>query len=145
MKRIIITLTVMIICAVTTIAQQYPDNDLGSLVSFVQQGQEFMLRTTNGLVKVTVYTPGVIRIRISKQEFGPDFSYSVVGKIQPCSVKVDSSGQWIFIATDSLILRLTRNPVRFGFLTKDQRVINEDDPELGTTWVGEEVTNGAAH
>ena len=140
MKRITSLLLIYFFIWTSGRAQTYPDNSLGSLKTITREGQVFSLETTNGLAKVYVLTPDVIRIRICKETFGPDFSYSVVGKMQPCKVTVDTSKEWIFVTTDSVVMLITRNPVRFGFLTKDARMINEDDLKLGTTWVGEQVT-----
>ena len=40
---------------------------------------------------------------------------------------------------DSIRLDISSNPVRLKFLTKDNRIINQDDT-FGTNWVGDEVT-----
>ena len=42
--------------------------------------------------------------------------------------------------TESLILTITKTPVRFSFKTIDHQLINEDDHAFGTSWNGEQVT-----
>jgi alpha-glucosidase len=100
----------------------------------------YTFTTTNGKAQVIVYSPSVIRIRIDKQNIAPDFSYAVVSNPLPCSANVTNSAGAYTISTDSLILRVTKKPLRFSFLTKAGEVINADDPAFGTSWLGDEVT-----
>jgi len=46
----------------------------------------------------------------------------------------------ITIRTDSLVLEMTKKPLRFTFKTPDGKTINEDDASFGTNWVGNEIT-----
>ncbi len=140
MKKLLILSFLISLFSSNSMAQTYPDNSLGSLKSFGNKGQEIVLETTNGKAGVIVYSPEIIRIRISKEKFEEDFSYSVIGKKLNCDVKVEDKGSEIVISTDSLVLSISKTPVRFTFKNIAGEIINEDDSAFGTTWTGEEVT-----
>jgi len=139
MKRLAISVLIISTFSTFSMAQQYPDNSLGSLVSFSQDGKKINLQTTNGRAEVIVYGPGIVRVRICKQIFDSEFSYAVIAEPQECEVSVKDESSQVVLATDSLIVNIAKDPVRFTFLTKDGQLLNEDDPAFGTTWVGEEV------
>ncbi len=124
-----------------SVSAQVPANSpLGNVEKVTVNHATYTFSTTNGKAQVIVYSPNVIRIRIDKQTFAPDFSYAVVANPVPCTVKTTNSTDSYTIATDSLTLRITKKPLRFTFLTKDGKIINADDPAFGTSWLGEEVT-----
>jgi len=126
---------------VSSVAAQVPANSpLGNAEKMIVNQATYTFLTTNGIAQVIVYSPNVIRIRIDKQSFVPDFSYAVVSNPLPCAVKVTNSSDVCTIETDSLILRIKKKPLRFTFLTKEGEIINADDASFGTSWLGEEVT-----
>lgn len=137
---IYLLITSFLFFATNNMAQQFPDNSLGNMTHFTEGDQSLFIQTDNGAALIQVYTPEIIRIRISRATFGDDFSYTVVGKPYPCRVKLMRTDQGIELVTDSMILDMSASPLRFTFKAHDGRIINQDDPFLGTTWVGEEVT-----
>lgn len=139
MKKLGISIILFYFILSIPMAQNYNGSSLGNLASCSQDGQKFLLSTGNGKAEVTVMSPTIIRIRICKTEFTEDFSYTVIGRMQECRTEFANSGKELRISTDSVLLLISKDPVRFTFLTKDNRVINEDDPAFGTMWVGEEV------
>jgi alpha-glucosidase len=72
---------------------------------------------------------------------GEDFSYVVVGERQAARWDLQEKKDKLVISTDSLVVEISREPVRFCFKTTDGQVINQDDEGLGITWVGDEVAN----
>ena len=135
-------LTIITILMVTTVlnAQQFPDNSLGQLKKFSTSGNTFTFETTNGTACLVVYSPEVVRLRIAKGKLTDDFSYAVVAKQQSCTVKVNETKALILLKTDSLQVEITTNPVRFKVKNINGKLLNEDEPAFGTSWVGEEVT-----
>jgi alpha-glucosidase len=121
-------------------SQNKQSHSLGNLTKFSRNDQTFTLKTTSGLATVTVFSPDIFRIRIVQNGFLDDFSYSVVGKPQPCHLTVKEESRMITISTDSLVLEMTKKPLRFTFKTLDGKTINEDDASFGTNWVGDEIT-----
>lgn len=138
MYKSFIPFLLMVLIAQHAIAGEF--STLGNLKSMKQQSQSLEIKTTNGQAVVTVMRPDIFRIRIVKDQFGPDFSYAVVGKPQKTDFKVQQTPKLITVTTSALILEFTTQPVRFTFKTLDGRVINQDDPALGTNWNGTEVT-----
>ncbi|HOW26612.1 MAG TPA: glycoside hydrolase family 31 protein [Bacteroidales bacterium] len=138
--RNILFVSFIILTLTNTMGQQFPDNSLGKMIHYLEGEQSLLIQTDNGSVLIQVYAPDIFRIRVSRMIFTDDFSYSVVGRRYPCNVVLQELDERLSIRTDSLLLEISTNPVRFTFRTPEGQVINQDDPALGTTWVGEEVT-----
>jgi alpha-glucosidase len=95
--------------------------------------------TTWGKLKVTVYSPHVVRVAITCDEAFEDFSYSVVASPEETKINFQESDEHLTIKTSALQLVIEKNPTRFSFQTLEGKVINEDDA-LGASWIGEQVT-----
>ncbi|MHA4811544.1 TIM-barrel domain-containing protein [Flavitalea flava] len=112
------------------------------------------LTTTQAFIRIQVYSPSIIRVRMSRQPFqdSDDFSYAVIagplsGKLEQDRKGVAGAGAEdntnnieIRLHTDSLRIRIQKNPFAINFYTPDGRLINGDEPGLGTSWNGTEVT-----
>ncbi len=134
-------LTIAIFVATSSFSQANLNQSLGNLTDIDKNKvkQTFTFKSTNGTARVSIYTPNIFRIRIAK-EFGPDFSYAVVGEIIRGNFDYGEDNNTFYISTDSLDLMVNKNPLRFTFKTKDGKIINQDDPDFGTSWTGTEVT-----
>jgi len=139
MKKLL-TAILLLMSATATIAQQFPDNSLGRMKKLIRGNNTFTIETSNGKARLIVYSPEIIRVRIVKEAFGNDFSYAVVSNPQPCNVKLQETKDMILILTDSLRIEISTDPVRFTFKTSGGKMLNQDEPAFGTSWVGEEVT-----
>jgi len=139
MKKLL-TAIILLMLMTTANAQQFPDNSLGKMTKLIKGDNTYTIKTTNGIAQLIVYSPEILRIRISKGSFSDEFSYAVVGHPQTCNVKLQESKGMIMIQTDSLEIEITTDPVRFTFKTITGKMLNQDEPAFGTTWVGEEVT-----
>jgi alpha-glucosidase len=138
MKNIVI----LLVCLFATIAaysQQNTTSSLGSLKKMKKTDTGLTIETSFGKAQVIVYNSCIVRIRIVKGEFGPDFSYAVISNPEKTTFKILETEGMISLITDSVRLDISTNPVRFNFLTTDNQVINQDDT-FGTTWVEDEVT-----
>jgi alpha-glucosidase len=138
MKSIAIILNILIMTIVTN-SQQLTSSSLGYLKKMQKTENGFTINTSYGKAQVIVYNAGIVRIRIVKGDFEEDFSYAVIANPEKTNFKILESEGLISLITDSLRLEISTNPVRFTFLTNDNRVINQDDT-FGTNWVGDEVT-----
>lgn len=132
---------ILALFSITAMTQNNLNNSLGDFTKLERNPakQTFTVRTTNGAAIITVYSQNIIRIRIAK-EFMTDYSFAVVGSPIRGNFDYGEDNSGFFITTDSLELHMTKKPVRFTFKTKDGRVISEDDPKFGTSWIGTEVT-----
>lgn len=122
------------------ISQNDLNNTLGKLKKFTKEGQTIHLATDFGKANITVFSPNVFRIRIVKDEFKTDFSYSVIEKPQSCGFTIEEKKDKLLVKTDALLLEITKKPVRFTFKTLAGAIINADDLAFGTSWVENEVT-----
>jgi len=124
---------------ITTFSQQPTSTGLGNLRKMKTSETGLTIETSFGNAQVIVYNSSVVRIRIVKGDFEPDFSYSVIAQPEKTNFRILETEGMVTLKTDSLRLDISTHPVRFRFLTTDNQVINEDDT-FGTTWVGDEVT-----
>ena len=140
MKKLIIILISFIVTSFS-IAQNQLNNSLGNVTRINKENgkQTFTLETDNGTARVTIFSANIIRVRIAK-DFGPGFSYTVVGDVSRCDFDYGEDDNEFFVSTDSLVLKATKNPLRFSFETLDGKVISQDDPAFGTSWIGTEVS-----
>jgi alpha-glucosidase len=138
MKNFTIIVSI-IFMSMVTYSQQPTSASLGNLKKLKKTETGLTIETSFGKAQVIVYNAGVVRIRIVKNEFGPDFSYAVIAEPGKTKFKVLETEGLITLITDSLRLDISTDPVRFKFLTTDNRIINQDD-SFGTNWVGDEVT-----
>lgn len=128
--------------ACAPLAHAQPVKPVGAVTAVAQVAagsQQVRLQTANAHVELSVYSPNVIRVRIDKQALGRDFSYAVVGKPQPTRTVITQDDKELLLATDALRVRVAKQPFAIIFSTPDGAVINQDEPGLTTSWIGEEV------
>lgn len=124
----------------TVSAQSSQFQPLGNLESYQPTLDGVSLKTTFGKAEITVYTPGIIRVRIVKEDFTETFSYAVVLQPEKRKNSLEETPDKLIINTGLIKLEINRSPVRFAFYTAEGKLLNTDDPALGTSWTGTEVT-----
>ncbi|HLZ17388.1 MAG TPA: glycoside hydrolase family 31 protein [Cyclobacteriaceae bacterium] len=112
---------------------------LGNIQSTDSKDNSFNAQTTFGKLKVSSYSPHVLRVTATQAEDFEDFSYSVTAAPQEGKLAFDESLQSIRITTSAIHLIIEKTPVRLSFQTPDGKIINEDDA-LGASWIGDQVT-----
>lgn len=120
--------------------QAQPVREPGKVTAVSIQGQEIRITTEKAFASITAYSPSVIRVRIDKQALAKDFSYAVIARPVPFQPRITQNDQQVTLETDSLVVRISKNPFAITFLKTDGTVINTDEPGLRTSWIGEEVT-----
>ena len=123
------------------VCAQGPVLEAGNVTKVSINGQQVNLTLTNAHVMIRAYSPSVIRVRMDKTAFQNDLSYAVVGEPGNNVARISENGNEISIVTDSLKAVVRKKPYSIAFYTPAGRLINEDEPGLQTSWVGEEVTN----
>ncbi|SKA14744.1 alpha-glucosidase [Chitinophaga eiseniae] len=119
---------------------QTPVMPAGNVTSVSISGQQVKIKTANAFAEVTVYSPSIVRVRMDKQPLKADFSYAVVSKPLPTKAQITQNSNEISIVTDSLKMRIQKTPFAVAFFSPSGDVISEDEPGLGTSWIGDEVT-----
>lgn len=113
---------------------------MGDITKAIPNGGQLNITTTHAFVRLQLYSPSVVRVRIAQQPFTDDFSWAVVPAASADALRVEQTAQEIRVTTDSLQVVCTRKPFSIHFYTPGGQLINEDEPGLGTSWVGTEVT-----
>ena len=113
---------------------------LGDVSSITKDANGLTLKTPNGTMRVIVYSANVIRVRTSSTNTWDDLSYAVVAKPMADKFTVNESANKVSITTDSLVVELSRKPLRISVLTRGGQVINQDEPAFGSSWIGDQAT-----
>ncbi|MBY0435990.1 MAG: DUF4968 domain-containing protein, partial [Cyclobacteriaceae bacterium] len=113
---------------------------LGQLLSISQNGSDVLGKTSHGNFRVRIFSNAVVQVSISRDDSFEDFSYAVIAKPQQHEYHFHESPDAVEIKTGSLDIRISRNPVAFTFKDAHGIVLNEDEPGLGTSWIGDQVT-----
>jgi len=116
------------------------NKSLSTVTSITEIAEGVILNTAHGNVKVQVYSPTVIRIQASKENSFNTSSYAVIANPSKGIFKLQKEESKLIIHTDSCILEISKNPLRFILKDKAGNVLNEDEKDFGTSWIGEEVT-----
>jgi alpha-glucosidase len=127
--------------SLTGLSQGRTSVQLGNLKKVTVEDKAVVLITDEAQVRLMVYGPEIIRVRVSKEKPTSDFSYAVIGKPEGKLSKLSESKQEIVFSTGKIILTVNKMPVRLKFTDASGKVISEDDPLLGISWMGTAVTN----
>ncbi len=136
-------LTCIAACTSLLAGAQSPKNlvtTMGSVTKVSVDHQTVRAYTTQGQAAISVYGPGIVRVRINPGAPGADFSYAVVAPPQPTPVKIEQKPLSIDIYTDSLHIAVKKNPFSIVFLSLKGDTINADEPGLTTSWIGQDIT-----
>jgi alpha-glucosidase len=120
--------------------QSHLSHTLGKLLSYVAHPSGISGLAEGGYFKVVVYSEAVSRIHLTRRESFDDFSYATIAEPDNISVLLDDQSDKIILRTTLFQLHIEKNPLRFIFLNADGVVLNEDDPGLRTSWIGDQVT-----
>lgn len=113
---------------------------LGNLISWKKGDHGLTGETDSGRFSVAVYSEHIIRISITRDAGFEDLSYAVIISPAENEYTLIDHDDKLELKTNSIVLRITKSPVRFTFLDHHHQVINEDDAGFGTSWNGEQVT-----
>jgi alpha-glucosidase len=114
---------------------------LGKLTEWKSEPNGAVLTTLQGMMRLTFYSPSIVRVRAVRTGSAWDDHSFAVG-MQPQNVKITSKddADALTFTSDALKVVVKKNPVRVQFFTLDGKLLNEDEAAFGTTWLGTEVT-----
>ena len=115
-------------------AQQQEGKSLGNFVRLSKKGQVFTFKTTNGTAQVSLFSPTIFKISLWEKNYRDLPSYAVIAKPQKVEFTFQENKDDFIIKTDSLVLQISKSPVRFTFKTSDGKIINQDD-NMGAYWL----------
>lgn len=138
MKR---TITIVFtLFSMLAVSAQPLSKSLSAVTEVKKTDDGIILNTSNGNVSVRFYSASVIRIQATHEKSFNEFSYAVVSSPRKGIYSIAEDASSITLTTDSCRLVISRNPLRFSLQNKEGKVLNEDEPAFGTSWIGEEVT-----
>ena len=138
MNKKVIIACLLCVAIVPSYATPLQYEALGNLISFQKHATGLNIKASNAQVKVEVFNAATIRIRATQNDAFEEQPYTVIVNPSKIDYEVKDEGKQIILSTSSLILHITKEPLRFTFLTKDKKVISEDDPGFGIGWIGDE-------
>ncbi|MEI6455947.1 MAG: TIM-barrel domain-containing protein [bacterium] len=99
-----------------------------------------IIQSEKSNLSIDVFTPQVIRVRLSRTALPENFSYAVIREPVAGFLEIkEEPMEWI-LKTDSLKVIVTKDPLRLRFVNLKEQVLSEDYPSLSYTWQGTEVT-----
>lgn len=96
------------------------------------------LETRGTWWEITPWSANMIRVRADRQPLTADFSYAIVGNARTSTAKIEEKANHWLVQTDSVRLEINKSPLRLRFYNAEGKLLNEDEPGLGTQWNGEE-------
>lgn len=117
------------------------NTSIGNFKSITQSNGIYTIQAENSVVKLSVYSPSIVRVVINPFPSWDDFSYAVIQKPDlNIKFELQESDTKLVFKTDSLTLSIDKKPIRITLLDKNNKLLNEDVPAFGTSWMGEELT-----
>ena len=123
------------------LAQGRTSVQLGDLKKVTTEGNTVILTTQEAQMRLMAYGPETIRVRVTRGKPAADFSYAVIRKPDGNLEKTTENHDFIVYSTGKVSVVVYRSPLRLRFTDSDGRVISQDDPSLGISWMGNSVTN----
>ncbi|MGQ9682254.1 MAG: glycoside hydrolase family 31 protein [Anaerolineae bacterium] len=114
---------------------------VGDLTSWEREGRSLTLRCANASLRLTVFAPDLIQVRLSRDgAFPPPFSYAVSRLEEnwgPALYEVAEQDGACILRTSRLHVHIARQPCRLTFLDADGHELVADAGGAG--WCGEAV------
>jgi alpha-glucosidase len=114
---------------------------LGTIQNIKQQQNQVVIQTAEAEARITIYSPTIIRVHVSRQLPQQHSSFAVIQQPLADDIAFEEQAAEATVSTSSLVLRISKNPLRFAFYTPDGQLLSGDDSRFGTSWQNSRVTN----
>ena len=123
-------------------AQRLSIERLGNASKVTTSERGVTLTAPNGVVRINVVSPSIVKVHLSKTGVFDNVSYAVVGEspIGPAPA-ITKDASLCTIRTDSMMVSIALKPIAITIRDRDGNVLVEDDPSLGISWAGSHITN----
>lgn len=111
----------------------------GEIKSLKKTEHGVIIQARDAVMMIQVYTPQIIRIRLSKTAFRDDFSYAVIQNPGANFGEIKENKEDWELLTDSLKLLIKKNSLSLKILNRKDQVLCEDYQNFSYTWQGTEV------
>lgn len=113
---------------------------IGSFAGFKKNESGVLISTGQGALRLILFSESIVKVSLTRTGEFDDFSYAVCQQPQPVSFEVAEDRATLKISTSKVVILIAKDPVSISFLSLSGDVINEDEPGLPTSWIGEQVT-----
>lgn len=93
-----------------------------------------------GQLRVRFFNDAVAQITITQAPAFDDFSYAVQSTPSKSTLLIQDQSRILSIKSALLEVTINKDPVTVTFKDSRGQILNEEDPGLGTSWIGEQVT-----
>lgn len=111
----------------------------GNIKTYRTQDYGIQIKTETMSYDVIFYQSDIIRIH-RHGDAKDENPYSVIQEPQSVNFSLEENDDALILLSDKVDLVISKSPILFTFLTKDGKIINEDDKGLGTQAQGEQIT-----
>jgi alpha-glucosidase len=141
MKRCIIVSLSLCLFALSFSQTHRLSEQIGNVTSVSPIKSGFSITTTNATVAITSYNATTLRIRVTKGKPAADNSFAIDDLTPKGELRLSqTSSDQVTATTDSLTIKIQKKPFRISVLNKKGEELCTDEPSLGISWFGNEVT-----
>lgn len=138
MKNTII-LVVLMVLSTMAFGQKKLSQSIGKMLKYKKINETIFIQAANAKLQITAFSPEIIRVRMTKDNFLDDFSYAVI--MPPKGIfEITDSGSELWLNTARIKVKVTKDPLRVSFYNLEGEIINQDYSEVGYNWIGDEIT-----
>ncbi|HEY9486867.1 MAG TPA: glycoside hydrolase family 31 protein [Chryseosolibacter sp.] len=112
----------------------------GKILSWQKDSAGILGIAERAKFRVMLYSDSIFRIQLTRDELFEDFSYSVITSPGSPFWDITESPEALTIRTSKIVLIISKDHLAFHFQTIQGVTINEDEENLGTSWIGDQVT-----
>jgi alpha-glucosidase len=96
-------------------------------------------QSNNAKFRITFLNASIVNVKFSRHSEFEDFSYAVVKREGETSIEFTDSAASIKFKSDHLTVSVNKENSCLSFFDSGSRLLNMDEPGLGTSWNGEQV------
>lgn len=138
------TFLLLLLCVFTISAnaQRLTIERLGDATGVRTSDRGATITARNGVLRVSVIAPTIVKIHLSKTGVFDDVSYAVVSDAPtgPAPV-IAKDGAKCSLRTDSMLVEVSLKPIAVTVRDAKGNVLVEDHASLGISWAGSHITN----
>ncbi len=111
------------------------------ILSFEKTAYGLNAKSAEGRMSVQFYSASIARVTMTHGEEFDNYPFAVVAQPARVDFSMDDQSSFLEVNTKRLRIKILKDPVTLSFADKAGVILNEEDPGLGTSWIGEQVTS----
>jgi oligosaccharide 4-alpha-D-glucosyltransferase len=127
MKIIIIVICTFVWIQSSLLCEEYPSFDYLNFISYSYENDTLKVHCDNSNISIIPFTSNIIKVNLHTDFiYKDDSSYVVIMKPQKVNANFLDNGNFLSLATDSLEIRIYKNPIKMQFFKKSELLIEDD-------------------